>query len=115
VIREQINKALTNVRNPTKLTIAYEPVWAIGTGSPASPSQVTKVIDNTIRPELTRIYGHSLGADMPILYGGSINNNNAMKFLKEDSIHGTLLGNASLNAKQFSDIARLTSEAKIST
>ena len=115
IIKKQINTALTNLGNPSKLILAYEPAWAIGTGLPASPSQVVKVIDNTIRPELTRIYDHSVGSDIPILYGGSINDNNAMEFLKENSIHGTLLGSASLNAKQFSNIARLTSEAKIST
>ena len=115
VIKKQISIALTNLKNPSKLILAYEPVWAIGTGLPASPCQVVKVIDNIIRPEITRICGRSVGPDIPILYGGSINDSNAIEFLKENSIHGTLLGSASLNAKQFSNIARLTSEAKIST
>ena len=115
VIKEQIRSALTDLENPSKLVLAYEPVWAIGTGIPASPSQVVSVIDNTIRPELTRIYGDLPTSNTPILYGGSINHNNAMEFLKEDSIHGTLLGNASLNPRQFSSIAGLTTEAKVST
>ena len=115
VIKKQISSALVNIENPSQLIIAYEPVWAIGTGLPASPSEVAEIIDNTIRPELRRIYGNLPAANTPILYGGSINHSNAMEFLKEDSIQGTLLGNASLNPKQFSRIARLTAEAKIST
>jgi len=87
------------------VTIAYEPVWAIGTGKTATPQQGQEV-HAFIRKELRGRYGDSLGASLRVLYGGSVKPENARALLAEPDIDGFLVGGASLKADSFGPIVR---------
>lgn len=87
------------------LIIAYEPVWAIGTGKTASPGQAEDVHAH-IRQELTARYGNGRAGCAIILYGGSVKPANAFALLGEKNIDGFLIGGASLEAESFIQIAR---------
>jgi triosephosphate isomerase len=88
------------------LVIAYEPVWAIGTGEFATPDQINPVID-AIRHTVEVIYGEDGAHGLRILYGGSVTQDNALAYLSQPGIDGLLVGGASLNAIVFSKIVEL--------
>lgn len=87
------------IQNESEVIIAYEPVWAIGTGKTASPEQAGEV-HNAIREVLSEIYG-DFGQDISILYGGSVKPNNVEDLLAQPNINGGLVGGASLKAESF--------------
>jgi triosephosphate isomerase len=82
-----------------KVTIAYEPVWAIGTGRTPTTDDI-KAMHKSIRAELKQIYGDA-GQDVRILYGGSVKPENAAEILKLPEVGGALVGGASLTAESF--------------
>lgn len=82
-----------------KVTVAYEPVWAIGTGDTATPEDIAEM-HAAIRAKLEAIYGEA-GASVRILYGGSVNADNAAEILATDNVGGALVGGASLTAESF--------------
>jgi triosephosphate isomerase len=82
------------------VTVAYEPVWAIGTGRTATPQQAQDV-HAFIRELLEEMYGDQAAAEIRILYGGSVKPNNAADLMREKDIDGLLVGGASLNADDF--------------
>jgi triosephosphate isomerase len=84
---------------PEKLSVAYEPVWAIGTGRVPSVEDVA-AMHKSIREKLVAIYGEA-GADVRILYGGSVKADNATELLSVPEVGGALVGGASLNAESF--------------
>mgnify|MGYP001087848867 CR=1 FL=1 len=88
----------------TKIIIAYEPVWAIGTGKTAIPAQAEEV-HAFIREKLAQKYGNDLADCAIILYGGSVKPANSFSLLSEKNIDGFLVGGASLNAESFIQIA----------
>jgi triosephosphate isomerase len=88
------------------LVIAYEPIWAIGTGKAATPEDAVEVINGTIREELARLYGTQVTNRMRILYGGSVKPGNAAPFFDVDGIDGGLVGGASLAPTSFSAIVQ---------
>ncbi|HVR89619.1 MAG TPA: triose-phosphate isomerase [Novosphingobium sp.] len=83
----------------TRLAVAYEPVWAIGTGRVAAVSDV-EAMHRSIRAKLNAVYGED-GAAVRILYGGSVNAGNAAELLAADEVRGALVGGASLTAESF--------------
>jgi triosephosphate isomerase len=83
-----------------RLTIAYEPVWAIGTGKVASPAQAQEV-HAFIRQGFGREYGEAAAKNLTILYGGSVKPDNAAEILKQPDVDGALVGGASLKADSF--------------
>lgn len=85
------------------LTVAYEPVWAIGTGKNATPSQVGETHD-WIRRGLVRRFGEARARDIPILYGGSVNPRNAPELAAVQGVDGVLVGGASLDPQSFAAI-----------
>jgi triosephosphate isomerase len=105
VICDQLTTALANItaNEVEKLVIAYEPVWAIGTGEVAKPDHV-KTAELAIRHNIAELYGSDAANKVKILYGGSVTADTASGFLRIEGIDGLLVGGASLNYRQFSDI-----------
>lgn len=83
--------------------IAYEPIWAIGTGKTATPEDANESI-SAIREEISQIYGQNVGKRVIIQYGGSVKASNAKQLFTMSDIDGGLVGGASLNAEEFSKI-----------
>jgi triosephosphate isomerase len=94
--------ALVNIR---LLVIAYEPVWAIGTGKNATPQQANDV-HKLIRGLVSKMYNHSAGDGLIIQYGGSVKPENAVDLLSQPDIDGALVGGASLKAESFAAIVK---------
>jgi triosephosphate isomerase len=102
VIGGQLDGSLPG--SAARLAVAYEPVWAIGTGLTPTPEQVGGV-HAAIRTNLVARYGEA-GAAVPILYGGSVKPSNAAELLAVDNVDGALVGGASLTAADFLAIVR---------
>lgn len=105
VISAQVENALKDLseQEVNNVIIAYEPIWAIGTGRTATKEQANEVIAN-IRKKILNIYGNEVAENIIIQYGGSMKPENAKELLEMSDIDGGLVGGASLNAKDFSDI-----------
>ena len=104
-VRTQIEDSLLHLSadDITKVIIAYEPIWAIGTGVTASPEQAQEM-HSSIREILRNKYG-AVAEDISILYGGSVKPKNAQEIFAKTDVDGGLVGGASLNAEGFSAIA----------
>lgn len=105
VVRRQLEIALESVQDPGSLVIAYEPVWAIGTGRSATSSQAQEV-HAMIRDFLTKKFGQAKSHSMRILYGGSANPQNISDLLAQSDIDGALVGGASLKPGDFAQMVR---------
>jgi triosephosphate isomerase len=109
VIVGQLEKALEGIGGGEvlgKLLIAYEPVWAIGSGSVPSSDEIMSV-DLLIKKVLSKIYGSRTVADSTmILYGGSVDQKNAFNIVSKTGMNGLLIGGASLNAREFLGIIK---------
>lgn len=105
VIKNQIKLALNNIKaeNIAKLVIAYEPIWAIGTGKTATAQQAQTVC-KMIREFISELYNKNIAMQVRIQYGGSVNPNNIKLILLEDDIDGALVGGASLMPQSFFDL-----------
>lgn len=102
VLRSQIEEGVPTASTRETITIAYEPVWAIGTGNSARCEDV-KELHGFICAELRRILGEAAG-EIRVLYGGSVNANNAADLAKLPGVSGFLVGGASLKVADFSTI-----------
>ena len=91
--------------NPDNLMVAYEPIWAIGSGNNATPEYISDV-HATIKKELKNLV--SINSDIPIAYGGSIDASNVENIIKTQHVDGLLIGGASLRATEFSEIAEIS-------
>ena len=102
VVRKQVEKAYLNVDQyeALKTVIAYEPIWAIGTGRTATPEQANETII-AIRNVLGKLYSQEVADQIRILYGGSVNVKNVESLLSMSDIDGALVGGASLDPKSF--------------
>jgi triosephosphate isomerase len=107
VIKQQLAESAFHLQESdfAKLVIAYEPVWAIGTGLTASPEQAQE-IHFYIRKLIAEKYDPSLAGDLTVLYGGSCNPKNASELFGQPDIDGGLIGGASLKARDFVDIIK---------
>jgi triosephosphate isomerase len=105
VIKSQVESGLEGLKGESleKLVIAYEPVWAIGTGKTATKEDANEVI-GYIRKLLTDNFGQQIGNNTRILYGGSVKPSNIKELMKMDEIDGALVGGASLKAEDFAKI-----------
>lgn len=108
VLKQQLEKALTGLyENELKnIIIAYEPVWAIGTGVTPTPKQIEEAA-KYIREIIKNNFSEKAAKSMNILYGGSVKPENAKTFLTLDEINGGLIGGASLKAESFSKLANI--------
>jgi len=111
VIGRQINQGLNNVQPTLNIVIAYEPVWAIGTGKAASGQQAAATI-KFIRNTLAKLWSEDVAQDLRILYGGSVTSNNVAEFISQSEIDGALAGGASLRAEEFLSIVNQTAAIK---
>jgi triosephosphate isomerase len=89
-----------------KLVIAYEPVWAIGTGRAATAPGANAVLSEYIRPALISLFGKDVAEGTRILYGGSVTGSNAAEFFGQPDIDGALVGGASLKPADFVKIVQ---------
>ncbi|UNY99039.1 triose-phosphate isomerase [Zhouia spongiae] len=107
VVEEQLKNALFHLDAEAwkHIVLAYEPVWAIGTGETASPEQAQE-IHKFIREVLSARYDESLADSISILYGGSVKPNNAVEIFSQPDVDGGLIGGASLKAEDFSAIVK---------
>ena len=106
-IKSQISESLFHLSSNdfSKIIIAYEPIWAIGTGITASSDQAEE-IHKFIREIIAQKYGYELANNISILYGGSCNPTNARDIFSKENIDGGLIGGASLNAESFVEIIK---------
>lgn len=105
VVAHQLKEGLKGVtkKKANEVVIAYEPVWAIGTGVTASPEQAQEV-HAEIRKLLAELFDEKLAEKILVLYGGSVKPQNALELFKQPDIDGGLIGGASLEARSFLDI-----------
>ena len=111
VVTEQLRASLKGIESLAGLIVAYEPIWAIGTGKAATGEQANGTIA-LIRRNIAELYGDDTAQDMRILYGGSVNPSNTAEFMNQPDIDGALVGGASLKADQFVSIAKQTAEIR---
>ena len=111
VITEQISSALTGINELGGLIIAYEPIWAIGTGRAATGEQANETT-GLIRRNISELYNEEIAENMRILYGGSVTGDNVVEFIRQPEIDGGLVGGASLKAGQFLSIVQQTSQIR---
>jgi len=114
VVSQQIESSLIGVENADTLIVAYEPIWAIGTGKAATGKQANETI-GLIRSMISRKYGSRIAEAMRILYGGSVTAGNIAEFVSQPHIDGGLVGGASLKAKEFIGIAKIVSTIRLQT
>ena len=105
VVKEQFDLSLKEITKEeiTKVVIAYEPVWAIGTGKTATPEQAEQM-QSYVRRLLKEQYGEEIAVRIPILYGGSVKPDNIAELMKKPNVDGALVGGASLKAESFVQI-----------
>ena len=109
ILEQQITQVLSTSSKLQNLIIAYEPIWAIGTGKSANPSEINsihKMIKDIVQSHFSEL---DLRA---VLYGGSVNIENAISILKEEEVDGALVGGASLNGENFAKLANILNELK---
>jgi triosephosphate isomerase len=106
-VKEQITESLFgfSAEEMAKIVIAYEPIWAIGTGKTASAEQAQDM-HAALRNHLASKFGQDLAADISILYGGSVNAGNAKEIFSKPDVDGGLIGGASLKSRDFVEIVK---------
>ena len=105
-VMTQLRNDLREISRPDGLVIAYEPVWAIGTGRPAT-GETAEAIMAHIRSFLAGQFGSDAAQGIPLLYGGSVSADNIEEFARQPSIDGALVGGASLKPDQFVEIVKI--------
>jgi triosephosphate isomerase len=107
VLRRQCVRAFhaISAKKAAKLIVAYEPVWAIGTGKTATP-ELAAAAHAVIRREATEVFGEEFASNLRILYGGSVKPENAASLMSQEEIDGALVGGASLDPKSFAAIVK---------
>lgn len=104
-LNDQLTGGLANLTGDElgELIVAYEPVWAVGTGDNAMPADVESAV-KTIRRQISQLFGAKAAKEVRVLYGGSVNVDNAESYLSVKGVDGLLVGGVSLNEHQFSEI-----------
>ena len=109
ILRAQTTAGIAHIDDVVPIVIAYEPVWAIGTGVAATPDDAREGI-SVIRETIADAHGHSPAESVRILYGGSMNPQNVESLLAQPGVDGGLIGGASLNAEQFASLVRAAAQ-----
>jgi len=110
----QVRAALDGItaEQMADIVIAYEPIWAIGTGKSATSAQANDIIAGTVRQTLRDLYGDEVAEGVRIQYGGSVKPNNMLDYMSQPDIDGALVGGASLKVPDFTELVKLAAEAK---
>jgi triosephosphate isomerase (TIM) len=108
----QVRAALNGLSTEAvaSLVIAYEPIWAIGTGRAATAEQASEICGDVVRNTVRDLYGAAIADNLRILYGGSTNAKNIREIMQQPDIDGALIGGASLSAESYGDMVQITSE-----
>lgn len=108
VVSAQTRLGLTGVAGDfaPRIVVAYEPVWAIGTGKASTGEAANAVVKDVIRPVIAELYGEAAAQVIRVLYGGSVTSANAAEFFSQPDIDGALVGGASLKADEFIAITK---------
>jgi triosephosphate isomerase len=108
VVSAQVKEGLArlDLNDGGAIVMAYEPVWAIGTGKAATAEGANQVIADVIRPALADSYGDEFAQEVRVQYGGSVKANNAREFFSQPDIDGALVGGASLKSSEFVPIVQ---------
>lgn len=112
VVKKQFDESLQGLtgEDVSKIVLAYEPVWAIGTGQTATPEQAEQM-HSYVRRLLNEKYGNEIASRVPILYGGSVKPDNIGQLMRKPNVDGALVGGASLKAETFTQIIVNAAEA----
>jgi triosephosphate isomerase len=113
-VSNQVRAALEGIgaEDMTNVVIAYEPIWAIGTGKNATSEIANNIIGSTIRATVQSLYGEQVAQALRIQYGGSVKPDNMLEYMSQPDIDGALVGGASLKVADFTDLIRIAAEAK---
>jgi triosephosphate isomerase len=110
----QVRAALDGIdaANMENVILAYEPIWAIGTGKSASGDIANQIIGGTIRAALADLYGETVAQQVRIQYGGSVKPGNMAEYMSQPDIDGALVGGASLNVGDFTQLVEIAAQEK---
>lgn len=113
-VSKQVRGALQDItaEQMADIVIAYEPIWAIGTGLSATGEQANEIIKTAVRGTVLELYGADVADSVRIQYGGSVKPDNMTEFMSQPDIDGALVGGASLKVDDFTELIRLAAEAK---
>jgi len=106
----QLKSSLHDIQDIKGMVIAYEPIWAIGTGINAQADKVSHIM-KVIRQAVSDLYGNTVADSLRLLYGGSVNSENAADYFSQETIDGALVGGASLKSEQFISIVQQAGKA----
>lgn len=107
ILKSQIKKGLAKIskKEIKNIILAYEPVWAIGTGNPCNLEEAQKIA-LLIKKIIAKLFSQRVSENLPILYGGSVDSKNARGYIKEARMDGFIIGGASLNPQEFIQIVK---------
>lgn len=113
-VGQQVRAALDGIsaEQMSEVVLAYEPIWAIGTGKNASAEIAQDIIGGTVRGLLRELYDDATAEKVRIQYGGSVKPNNMHAYMSQPDVDGALVGGASLKVADFTDLVRIAAEAK---
>lgn len=113
-VRQQVRGALDGItaEDMANIVVAYEPIWAIGTGKNASGEIAQNIIGGTIRATLRELYGDDVANGVRIQYGGSVKPDNMAEYMSQPDIDGALVGGASLKVDDFTRLVEIAAEQK---
>jgi len=113
-VRSQVIAAFDGIslESVAGVIVAYEPIWAIGTGKSATSQIAQEMIGGTIRATLTELYGEAISSQVRIQYGGSVKPDNMLDYMSQPDIDGALVGGASLDVTSFVSLVSLAAQAK---